>query len=128
MPMKTDLGLYILVNGREPRRITDALLWGQWMATARRHVGDTCLHGKIDRKKHTVRISTVFLGSDHGFWEKDKPPVLFETMVFGGPNQGDQRRYCTWDEAVKGHQEWVERELQLWPDDQVTVEHPVMAS
>jgi len=48
-----------------------------------------------------AEVSTVFLGLDHAFG--DGPPVLFETMVFGGPLDGEQDRYCTWDEAVAGH-------------------------
>jgi hypothetical protein len=30
-------------------------------------------------------------------------------MVFGGPLDQEQIRYCTWDEAEKGHREMVER-------------------
>lgn len=51
-----------------------------------------------------VSVSTVFLGVDHGFGE-DGPPVVFESMVFGGPMSDHQVRYCTWDEAMKGHVE-----------------------
>lgn len=40
-----------------------------------------------------VRVSTVFLGIDHRFGG-DGPPVLFETMIFGGPLDQYQRR-CT---------------------------------
>jgi hypothetical protein len=50
--------------------------------------------GKVD-------ISTVFLGLDHSF--TGGTPVLFETLVFGGPNDGYMERYCTWDEALAGH-------------------------
>jgi hypothetical protein len=28
---------------------------------------------------------------------------LFETMVFGGPLNGEMDRYATWDEAEAGH-------------------------
>jgi len=52
-----------------------------------------------------TRISTVFLGLDHGWGEG--PPVLFETMIFGGPEDGYQERYCTWDEAKEGHRKAV---------------------
>ena len=35
-----------------------------------------------------VRISTVFLGMDHGIPRRDHTyvPILFETMIFGGPH------------------------------------------
>lgn len=53
-------------------------------------------------------VSTVFLGVDHNF-SGQGPPVLFETMVFDKDGKDiDCRRYCTWDEAEKGHWEIVE--------------------
>ena len=54
----------------------------------------------------SVEVSTVFLGIDHSFGHG--PPVLFETMVFGGPRNDEQWRYCTWDEAAAGHAAVVE--------------------
>lgn len=52
-----------------------------------------------------VLISTVFLGLDCGFGEGS--PQIFETMVFGGNHDSEQKRYATWNEAEKGHQEMV---------------------
>jgi hypothetical protein len=52
-----------------------------------------------------IRVSTVFLGIDHGFGGK---PLLFETMVFGGRLNGYQCRYGTYDEAVEGHWDTVD--------------------
>lgn len=52
-----------------------------------------------------VHISTVFLGLDHGWG--DGPPVVFETMVFGGDMDENQWRYSTWDEAIAGHERVV---------------------
>lgn len=49
-----------------------------------------------------VRVSTVFLGLDHGFGFSEQP-LLFETMVFGGTHDDLQWRYYTWAEAVAGH-------------------------
>lgn len=55
-----------------------------------------------------VWVSTVFLPIDHNFMG-DGPPVLFETMVFvRGEAAEYQRRYSSWDEAVRGHEEIVE--------------------
>lgn len=53
-----------------------------------------------------VLVSTVFLGLDHSFGAGD--PVLFETMVFDA-EAGDNWmcRYCTWEEAVRGHETTV---------------------
>lgn len=52
-----------------------------------------------------VSISTVFLGLDHGYGEG--PPILFETMIFGGVHDQYQERYCTWEEAERGHEEAI---------------------
>lgn len=49
-------------------------------------------------------VSTVFLGTDHSFGEEG-PPIVFETMVFGGPMDQHTVRYSTWDEAQRGHVE-----------------------
>lgn len=49
-----------------------------------------------------VTVSTVFLGLDHNFLKKG-PPLIFETMVFGGPLDQEQTRASTWDEAVQQH-------------------------
>lgn len=54
-----------------------------------------------------VKISTVFLGLDHNYW--GGAPILFETMIFGGALDLEQERYCTWDEALRGHELWAAR-------------------
>ena len=50
-----------------------------------------------------VRVSTVFLGIDHGFGAG--PLVLWETMIFGGKLDGEQRRYTSREDAIRGHEE-----------------------
>jgi len=55
-----------------------------------------------------AQVSTIFLVIDHNFGD-DGPPLLFETMVFGGPLDESQERYSTWAEAVAGHARWVEK-------------------
>lgn len=47
-----------------------------------------------------VIVSTVFLVFDRRRRGGEGPPVLFETMAWF---DGRQRRYCTWAEAVAGH-------------------------
>ena len=49
-----------------------------------------------------ITISTVWLGLDHNWG--DGPPLIFETMVFGGPNDQDCYRYSTEEEALAGHE------------------------
>jgi hypothetical protein len=48
-----------------------------------------------------VSVSTVFLGLDHQFG--GGPPLLFETMIFGGPQNDYQERCSTWGEALVQH-------------------------
>lgn len=59
-----------------------------------------------DDRQGEVRVSTVHLVIDHSFG--DGPPVIFETMIFGGEHDKEQWRYSTLDEAREGHQRAVE--------------------
>jgi len=58
-----------------------------------------------DGKK--VEVSTVHLVIDHNFGEG--PPLIFETMVFGGAFDEEQERYSTEEEAAEGHARWLAR-------------------
>lgn len=49
-----------------------------------------------------ITVSTVFLVVNHEFIG-DGPPILFETMVFGGDHDEFQLRYHTWEMAEFGH-------------------------
>ena len=89
-----------ILKGKTPVQCDDLVEWATWFETANRHVKhDTFAKGKI-------RISTVFLGMDHGFGEG--PPILFETMIFGGKYDDYQTRCSTWDEAEKMHQDAID--------------------
>lgn len=94
------------LDGRTPVLCDDFLDSAQWMQTADRHVAQTYIRD--------IYISTVFLGFDHGFG--DGPPVLFETMVFGGSLDQEMDRYCTWEEAEAGHEimTWRVMESEKW--------------
>lgn len=92
--------LYIL-DGKKPVPFFDTTKWGL------AHFHQTVQQSKEDKiigkdQFGCVSVSTVFLGMDHSFG--DGSPVLFETMIFGGEHDQYQERYCTWDEAEKGHQ------------------------
>jgi hypothetical protein len=54
-----------------------------------------------------VEVSTIFLGIDHSFGSG--PPLLFETMVFGGELDDEQERYSTEAQALAGHAAMVAR-------------------
>lgn len=89
--------MYVLNNEREPVEEPDVLKWGAWLEEAgdNRVVGRTTVAPGVD-------VSTVFLGLDHNF-APEGPPLLFETMVFGGSADQSCWRYATWEEAEAGH-------------------------
>lgn len=90
----TGMGYYKLIDGKIVP-CNDLMEWAQWSET---HRMDFHLQDIIG----DARISTVFIGLDHGFI-MGGPPVIFETMVFGGLHDDHQRRYCTIEEARTGH-------------------------
>lgn len=103
---------YVLV-GTTPMAV-DMMSWA--IALEARHRADVD-PWKVARNEINKRceVSTVFLGLDHGFPLSIEPgaregyePVLFESMIFGGPLDGEQARYRTWDEAARGHAAMVE--------------------
>lgn len=102
------LEIYAILN--EKHEITQVTMnqWAKWFAeTTNRRVAETSIP--------PYYISTVFLGIDHGFWEKS---LWFETMIFiHGKNkdiledpsfQNYQERYETWEEALEGHEKAVQ--------------------
>lgn len=51
-----------------------------------------------------THVSTVFLGTDHS-WGQNQPPMIFETMIFGGEHDQWQERCSTWEQAEAMHKE-----------------------
>jgi hypothetical protein len=90
------LETYIL-EGKTPVRV-DVDTWGKWLNTDKRIVAKTDIGD--------VQVSTVFIGLDHSFGSGG-PPLLFETMIFGGEHDQYQSRCSTWDEAEIEHAEAV---------------------
>ena len=74
----------------------DLMTWATWFENNR----DKRSIGK-DEPVPGVTVSTVFLGLNHNFG--DGPPLLWETMIFGGPHDDYQERYATRTEALEGH-------------------------
>lgn len=93
-------GKYILV-GKVPQPVEDLLDWARWYEAGNRRVAQT--------KIKDSTVSTVFLGMDMNFhflrMQPDSKPLFFETMVFGGHEDGYCERTSTWDEAVAAHNE-----------------------
>jgi hypothetical protein len=95
MTIKHDL--YILdIDGKTPKVTNDLIIWSNFFRSMTRRVAQD----KVEK----ILISTVFLGLNHNF-SSTGPPILFETMIFGGKHDKYQRRYSTWEQANKGHQE-----------------------
>lgn len=61
----------------------------------------------LTRINDEIEVSTVFLGIDHN-WSGEGGPILFETIIFGGPRDSEMRRYRTMREAKEGHWKIVE--------------------
>ena len=86
------------------------LTWGIWMEKSRaRVVKQTMLPGG-------VKVSTVFLGLNHGWGGQ---VLLFETMIFQGENGGYCYRYATYDEALEGHQKAIEEVFKVEFNEEV---------
>ncbi len=84
---------YIL-DGRTPVP-ADLLKWARWFETADRQVA----HDLIG----DISVSTIFVGLDIS--PTGGPPLVFETMIFGGGLSHSEWRYATWEEAEAGHRE-----------------------
>jgi hypothetical protein len=87
------LGKYIMIGDRVVR-CESLMTWARWFEVANRHMAQDVVG--------PVRISTVFLGIDHNF-NPHGPPILFETMIFGGQHDQYMDRYATKAEALAGH-------------------------
>lgn len=102
------------VDGKTPVPC-DMQEWVAWMAMNEAAGIDYRRVALTRRWGRTVVVSTVFLTIDHA-WD-DGPPVLWETMVFGGPHHEHQERYTSWDDAIAGHKRIVH--MVRWGNDDV---------
>jgi len=66
---------YYVLDGKKPVEQPDFLKWGEWFEKADRTVAKTMVGN--------MEISTVFLSLNHNH-TREGPPILFETLVFGG--------------------------------------------
>lgn len=86
---------FVLNAQGEPERCDDIIEWGRFFEDfdnrriARDEIGE-------------ILVSTVFLGMDHRFLGEG-PPILYETMIFGGGHDEYQERCCTRAQALEMH-------------------------
>jgi hypothetical protein len=107
---KTTAGMLLLPEGWEPMKLYDRdgkQLPADWKFEKMRgfsteqRVAQTEIGGVI--------VSTVWLMGINHEYREGKPPLLFETMVFGtGAEDNPMRRYATEEQAVRGHIEAVD--------------------
>jgi hypothetical protein len=95
--------LYILDN-RIPVPVADLIHWSTWC----QHNQDKLTVAKTvvsNDPRLRIGVSTVFLTIDHQLG--DGVPLVFETMVFGGPHDGAMQRCSTWEQAEAQHSAMV---------------------
>ncbi len=74
---------WVLDKGGEPKQAKNLHEWGRFLNTDLSRVVKQEMVGR-------VRVSTIFLSLDHNWG--DGPPILWETMVFGGKFHEFQKR------------------------------------
>lgn len=76
--------------------------WVKWIKSnhPNRKVKQTQFNGGM--------VSTIFLGIDHNFSGFGEP-LVFQSLVIGGINDGNSIRFTTWEEAEKGHEVMVKQ-------------------
>jgi hypothetical protein len=97
----SDCYRYILDDEGNPIKEPDSLKWETWFENNL----EKCVVA-LGRLPNRIAISTIFMGVDYDH----KTPLLFETMVFGGPHNGWSKKYATLKEAQAGHQEILRKE------------------
>lgn len=85
---------YILDENGSPVA-ADLMTWARWFENGNRRLA-------LDDLGARGAVSTVFLGTDHNF-RRQGEPVLWESMIFGGPLDQKQWRYTSRGRALRGH-------------------------
>lgn len=86
---------YTLDRSGQPIPEKDAHRWAEWFGANK--------HRRIVRQddiSRDVRVSTVFLAIDFNHTGRG-PPILWETMILGGPHNEYTRRYTSRADALK---------------------------
>jgi hypothetical protein len=93
-----NMGRYFILKDDKPVQVDSVIEWANSIYN----------HKVIDRTKirKGVEVSTVFLGLNHS-WLPGARPILFETMIFGGPHDMYQERYTNIELAEEGHKRAV---------------------
>lgn len=92
--VRTSPDFYILREGGVAEPAPSLIEWAEWAATHSTQIAEDW--------EGRVVVSTVFLGLNHRHFG-DGPPILWETMIFGGRHNEWQQRYSSQADAVAGH-------------------------
>lgn len=98
----------------------DVKEYGLWYEKSRPEDPSEWNKGPCRIAKDTVGdavVSTVFLSHDHNFTGIG-PPILWETMIFGGPHDEYQERYHTETTARLRHVDIVKRLKSGFPPEE----------
>ncbi|KKL54171.1 hypothetical protein LCGC14_2268060 [marine sediment metagenome] len=87
------MSLFFDRKGR-PMELMD---WASAIESADAVIGNDTIDGQ--------QVSTVWTGLDRRFL--DGPPLIFETMIFGGPHDQYCDRYSNEEAALDGHKRTV---------------------
>ncbi len=102
---------YILKD-RVPVPCEDLMTWARWWeVNENRRVADIKMSVSTlgEPGERVCRVSTFFIGLDlNPLSFKPEEPLLFETLVQGGPLDGTSTRSSTWKEAEERHEAMVE--------------------
>jgi len=95
--MKRQPPRWYVLDGERVVPASSMLEWAAWFEDANTRVDYTQITSDCS-------VSTIFIGFNHRYFS-DGPPLVFETMIFGGPNdiENNQWRYSSWDDAETGH-------------------------
>lgn len=101
------LSLYYIIDDdtkqiRHPVNLDEYIQWCEQHCDV---IGGVSVRIAYSELAPDVDVSTIFMTLDHSFGFG--PPVLYETIVFGGPLNLYRRRYHTEEEALRGHEQTV---------------------
>jgi hypothetical protein len=95
---------WVLDDAGEPRQEPDIRKWAVWFERTQQTRERVLAQDRDELGGTDIMVSTVFLAIDHNF-RADGPPILWETMILGGPLDGYQRRFASAAAALDGHRE-----------------------
>jgi hypothetical protein len=115
---------YILID-RRVVECADLMQWAKWFEMSRKDGSFRVAGTEVG----DYWVSTVFLGLNHN-WALSGPPVLFETIVFSEKEDfgSDEQmaRYCTYEEAERGHNRLVEM-LRVLEADSIEITRSMLS-